>query len=412
MAKRAEVAMTVPRLARRLFGAALLLLAGTAVIGSFGRRVAQPASVAAQTPAPASCTPAQVFAKMTLAQRVGQLFMVGLRSGVADDLAARTDQTITELHAGNVVLYGSTWNAGPVIGRVTDRLTKLAIEANAGVQPFISGNQEGGQAGAFQAFYGQGFSAMPSPIYQAQGNPNLLMEQARVWGVQLSNAGVNLNLAPVLDTVPPGTQIENSPIGYWGREYGFSTDDVTTYGVAFMRGMRAAPIALSIKHFPGLGRVVGNTDFTDQRIIDDQFGGLGDPYLAPYKAAIDAGADFVMMSLAYYPRVDSVQAAFSRTIVTDILRNGLGFQGVIITDDVGQAAAVANRTPAQRALDFFHAGGDMVLTVVPSDIEPMIYATLAEMERDPAFRANIEASVMRVLKSKANYQMLPTKDCG
>src|SRR5690242_5633719 len=84
-----------------------------------------PSALDAQAPAVASCTPAQVFARMTPAQRVGQLFMVGLKSGVSDDVAAQTDQTITELHAGNVVLYGSTWNAGPALGTVTDHLTKL-----------------------------------------------------------------------------------------------------------------------------------------------------------------------------------------------------------------------------------------------------------------------------------------------
>src|SRR5262249_29203803 len=140
---RAEVVVTAPRNARRspfadvrrLIGVALLLLVGTAAIGALGRHLAQPARVAAQMPAATSCTPAQVFARMTLAQRVGQLFMVGLKSGVTDEEAAKTGQTISELHAGNVVLYGSTWNAAPALGQVTDHPTKLPGDANAARPP-------------------------------------------------------------------------------------------------------------------------------------------------------------------------------------------------------------------------------------------------------------------------------------
>jgi beta-N-acetylhexosaminidase len=342
---------------------------------------------------------------MTAEQRVGQLFMVGVQSGASADQTALVNETISTYHAGNVVLYGSDWSSSATVRSVVRPLQKLAQSANMGVQLFVSGNQEGGQWGAFQAFYGQGFSAIPSPITQAQGDPDILQEQARIWGVQLSNAGVNLDLAPVLDTVPPGTAASNDPIGYWGREYGFYPEDVTKYGVAFERGLLAAPIAVSIKHF--LGRVTGNTDFTAEGIVDEQFSGLNDPYLQPYKAGIDAGADFVMMSLAVYPRVDSVAAVFSPAMINGILRDGLGFRGIVITDDVGAAAAVADRAPAQRALDFFRAGGDMILTVQPTDIAPMTQAVLQAMITDAGLAGQIDDSVRRVLETKERYGLLP-----
>lgn len=397
---------------RRALRASAILLAlglGLVTIAAWQPSTRSGRARAAQTDACATQPDnvARVLATLTPTQRVGQLFMVGLKSGATDDEAAKTYETIVDLHAGNVVFYGTGWSSGETVYQATEKLQTLATAANGGIQAYISGNQEGGQWGAFQAFYGPGFSAMPSPITQAQGDPGRLEEQARIWGVQLSNAGINLNLAPVLDTVPPGTAAANSPIGYWGREYGFTPEEVTRYGVTFARGMRAAPLDVAIKHFPGLGRVSGNTDFTAEGDVDEEFSGLDDPYLAPYKAAIDDGVTFVLVSLAFYPKVDSQQTAFSSVILRDILRTGLGFDGVIISDDVGQAAAVADRTPAQRAVDFFSAGGDMLLTVIPSDIGPMTAAVTARATADATFKASIEASVERVLRAKDKAGLLP-----
>jgi beta-N-acetylhexosaminidase len=359
-------------------------------------------------PAPGPGTPPmQPALALSIEQRVGQLFMVGLPSGASDAGAALTNDAITSSHAGSVVLFGSHWNSADSIRVVVGPLQKLARAANGGVGLFVSGNQEGGQAGSFQAFYGDGFSVIPSPIMQAQGDPVLLQAQAQRWGAELLKAGVNLDLAPVLDTVPAGTADSNDPIGHWGREYGFTPGDVQRYGVAFERGMRAAGIAVAIKHFPGLGRVTGNTDFTAEGIVDNTFTGADDPYIQPYKAGIDAGAEFVMMSLASYPRVDPQPAVFSSTMIGGILRGSLGFQKIVISDDVGAAVAVADRPPARRALDFLRAGGDMVLTVQPTDIAPMTRAVLEAVAADAAFAAQIDASVERVLNVKAAYGLLP-----
>jgi beta-N-acetylhexosaminidase len=170
--------------------------------------------------------------------------------------------------------------------------------------------------------------------------------------------------------------------------------------------MRRGGIAICIKHFPGLGRVTGNTDFTADGTVDEQFSGVDDPYLLPFQAGIDAGAEFVMMSLAIYPRVDRREAAFSSVLMQDILRDALGFESVIVTDDVGAAEAVAYLSPAERAVDFLRAGGDMVLTVQPSDIALMTDAVLSEMQADPDFAARVDASVERILRVKSWFGLL------
>ncbi|HVC31414.1 MAG TPA: glycoside hydrolase family 3 N-terminal domain-containing protein, partial [Steroidobacteraceae bacterium] len=322
------------------------------------------------------------LAGLTLEQQIGQLFMVGLNSDAPEAVAAQTSDAITYLYAGSVVLFGGGWSSSTLISSTVEPLQALAAQANGGAALFVSGNQEGGRWGSVQAFYGAGFSAIPSAVDQGEGDPALLQQQAQTWGTELLSAGVNLNLAPVLDTVPAGTEAANAPIGALGREYGSDPDTVTTYGVAFERGMHAAGVAVAIKHFPGLGRVTGNTDYTNQGIVDGQFSGIGDPYLEPYTAGINAGAEFVMISLATYPRVDTLPAVFSSTIINGILRSGLGFGNIVLSDDLGLAVAVADRSPADRALGFLRAGGDMVLTVVPSDIAPMASAVFDAVQAD------------------------------
>src|SRR5207237_6117399 len=125
---------------------------------------------------------------------------------------------------------------------------------------------------------------------------------AAEWGRELVSAGVNLNFAPVMDVVPPGADAQNQPIGALRREFGH--DPVTTgrHGAAFIRGMESARVATSAKHFPGLGRVVGNTDFTAQ--VVDTATAPNDPYLRSFRSAIRAGVPFVMVALATSTRSD------------------------------------------------------------------------------------------------------------
>jgi beta-N-acetylhexosaminidase len=394
------------RVCLRLLGAALLSgLFPAPAAGVQPRSFPDACSLAAQDVADWVST---VAAALSQARQIGQLFMVGLQSGAG---TTAVDDAMTRLYAGNVVLFGTGWTSAARVSAATTWLQSEAQAANGGVGAFLAGNQEGGQQGTFQAFYGPGFDSIPSAVEQGQMDPDALEQAAWRWGAQLFNAGVNLDLAPVLDTVPAGTELQNAPIGYWGRQLGSDPQSVAEHGVAIIRGLRAGGVAVAPKHFPGLGRVSGNTDFTAQGTIDPYFSGLGDPYVAPYRAAVNAGAEFMMVSSALYPRVDDQRAMFSSVVITTLLRQGLGFDGVVISDDVGAAAAVADLTPAQRALAFFRAGGDMVLTVQPSDIEPMTAATLQAMQADPIFAQQIQASLTRVLTAKARAGLLPA-DCG
>jgi beta-N-acetylhexosaminidase len=217
-----------------------------------------------------------------------------------------------------------------------------------------------------------------------------------------------MNLAPVMDTVPgPRAAQHNPPIGRYHREFGVTPKVVGRHGVAFLRGMSDGHVVPTAKHFPGLGRVRGNTD--TRAGVTDHVTRRHDPYLRPFRAAVDAGVPAVMMSTAYYTHLDPTwPAAFSPFVVGAVLRGDLGFRGVVISDDLARAQQVASFTPAGRALRFIGAGGDIVLVVDPDPLPAMYDAVLARARTSATFRAKVDASALRVLRAKDRQGLLPT----
>ncbi len=336
---------------------------------------------------------AGVLARMTLEQRVGQLFMVGTPATYADPTVANE---ISTRHIGNVVLTSRSYQGIAATARVVNLLqARTTPGATAGVPLFAATDQEGGQV---QVLNGPGFSPIPPALTQGTFQPVVLRSYAYNWGRQLRAAGVNVDLGPVLDTVPgPGSY--NPPIGAYQREFGYSPAVVASHGSAFVRGMTDADVATTIKHFPGLGRVNANTDTSSG--VTDYVTTRGDSYIAAFGTAINAGTPFVMMSTAYYARMDPHNpAAFSPAIIDQVLRGDLHFQGVVVSDDLGGARQVAAWSPAQRAVLFVAAGGDMVLTVDPSVLPSMYDTVLAFARVNPAFRARVNQSAFRILTAK------------
>lgn len=354
------------------------------------------------TPKPVTCIDKAV-AGMSQAQQVGQLFM---SSAGSTAVTSAQSAAITGGHVGSVFLKGHTTSGSATVKHVTDQLDKLVPKVNgATVRMLISTDQEGGKV---QVLGGPGFSTIPSALQQGKLAPATLQGDAATWGRQLRSAGLTMNLAPVADTVPPDLVNVNAPIGKFQREYGTTPSVVATHSTAFLRGMLQSGVLTSAKHFPGLGRVTGNTDFTHG--VTDSTTTRHDAFLAPFRSAIAAGTPFVMVSSAIYSKIDPHnQAAFSSTIMRGMLRGDLGFQGAIISDDLGAAAAVSDRTPAQRAVDFFKAGGNLLLTVVPSDIAPMTQAVLTRLPSDAALRSAVSDSLRRVLAAKQRAGLLT---CG
>jgi beta-N-acetylhexosaminidase len=350
------------------------------------------------TPPPPSC-PTQIFSRMTQAQRVGQLFLVG----IAGDPIAEVAQAVTTYHFGSL-LFGTDTTAGVTgIRQVTREIQSLASSyATARVRFFIAANQEGGEV---QNLQGPGFADIPPALDQGTLTPADLEREAADWGSELSSAGVNLNLAPVMDVVPPGTASQNQPIGALQREFGDAPAVVAEHGVAVIRGMRRAGVATTAKHFPGLGRVGGNTDLTAG--VVDTITTPDDPYLQTFQAAIDAGVPLVMVALAIYTRIDPGHlAVFSPRVMRVMLRQQMHFRGVIISDDLGVAAAVADIPATARGIDFLAAGGDMITSESLTAATAMDAAILERAAVDPAFRAVVNSAVMYILSAKQAYHLL------
>jgi beta-N-acetylhexosaminidase len=306
--------------------------------------------------------------------------------------------------------FGSVWfteksSAGTTKIRGVSRSVQSLAAVTGGIRFFVAANQEGG---LIQSLTGTGFSTIPAADQQGKIDPATLQIDAERWGRELAAAGVNFDFAPVFDVVPAGTEANNKPIGALHREFGSDGQTVADHGLAFVHGMARAGIVTSAKHFPGLGRVQGNTD--DVSNVVDNVTTLSPSDLFPFQQAIDGGVPFVMVALATYSRIDPAHlAALSPIVLQQVLRNRLHFRGVILSDDLGATAAVKSIPPGARALDFLSAGGDMIISKTIASAVSMSDAIVTRMKTDAAFSARVKDAVLRVLKSKQAAGLLP---CG
>ncbi|GAA2736986.1 glycoside hydrolase family 3 protein [Pedococcus aerophilus] len=322
--------------------------------------------------------------------------MVGLQpTGSSTRLAAQ----VKAQHLGGVIYLGG-WSGGTAsMARISARLQK-----GGGGSLLIAADQEGGQV---QQLKGPGFSQMPSA--RAQSDKGTKAEEANVreWSQELAKAGVTINLAPVADTVPTSIGAANQPIGRYRRDFvPGSAKGNATYVAAFVRGSLAADVIPTVKHFPGLGRVTGNTDLTTVGTTDSTTD-VGDPYLQPFEAGIEAGAPVVMVSSARYPKLDAEnRAMFSSKVIDGLLRDDLGYDGVVITDDVGAAKAVQGVPVGDRATRFIAAGGDIVLTADADQAATMLKAIARKRAASATFATQVDTAAARVLDLKADSGLL------
>ncbi|MCF3140276.1 glycoside hydrolase family 3 protein [Paenarthrobacter sp. AR 02] len=362
---------------------------------------ARPSAPAAPAPAPqpSTGTPSaaeQQLATLDVEQRVGQLFMVAAKATGAEPA---TMAALNKYHVGNVYLSGRSKAGTATTASVVSALTGTVSAATTGGLPLsVATDQEGGFV---QVLSGPGFSQIPAALVQAGAGPTKLRADAAVWGKELRSVGVNVNLAPVLDTVTsPEFAPSNAPIGHFQRQYGFTPHDVSVLGNAFADGMKDAGVAPVVKHYPGLGRVVPNTDVSSE--VRDTSTTSNDPALEPFQAAIKGGARWVMVSNAYYDKIDPANIApFSPTIMDTMLRTDAGFTGIVLSDDLCSAAQLEAWSDADRALNFFAAGGTMLVCADPARIPTMHQAVVQKAQSDPAFRAKVDAAVLTILRVKA-----------
>jgi beta-N-acetylhexosaminidase len=364
-----------------------------------------PANTPTSTPTPSS-TPTktsscidQKLQSLTLRQQAAQLIMTGIS---ANGMTSAQRPVVQKQKPGGLLLLG---NGGSLSHTRTATSAASTAATVQGIRPLMAADQEGGQ---IQRLKGSGFDRIPAATVQGTWSSSKLTAQAQDWGSQLKQAGVNVNLAPVADVVPDSLKSQNAPIGSLDREYGNTPAEVGPPVRAFVTGMRAAGVMTAVKHFPGLGRVRGNTDFSSG--VVDTVTVRGDADLKPYADGIKAGTSMVMVSTVTYSKIDSKnRAVFSPTVIQTMVRGDLGWSGVVITDDVGAAAEVASVPAGQRATRFVAAGGDIVINATAGLTATMVSALVAKAQEDKAFAAKLTSSVRRVLTLKQEHGLV---SCG
>lgn len=352
------------------------------------------------TTAPSSESPGpedvveDVLAGLDRRAQVAQLFVAGVP---LDDLGS--GDALAGSGVGGLFLAGRSQAPAAELAGTSARWQDLA----PGPGLWIAADQEGGEV---QSLQGPGFERLPSALDQAALPTPELAALAERTGTALSGAGLNLNLAPVADVVPPGTEDANEPIGAHDRHYGSTPESVSAAVSTVMTAWDRAGVTPTLKHFPGLGRVLENTDTSAG--VTDPVTTADDPQVGLFGDLAGSPADpFVMVSSATYPQLDPAErAAFSPVVVTGLLRERLGFDGVVISDDLGGARAVRDVPPGERAVRFLAAGGTLVLTVDPALVPEMIDAVLRRSEADPAFAATVDDAVRTALLAKERAGLL------
>ena len=332
------------------------------------------------------------IARMSLPEKVGQLLMVSFY-GSGDN--SRIRSLITRDHVGNLVLVGTDAQNPAELAALTADLQGLTRASNDGIPALIGVDQEGGDVESLLS----GFTLFPNPMaLGATGSQDLARQEGRAMGEEMRAAGINLDLAPVLDV---NTNPANPVIGL--RSLGDRESLVSELGAAYIAGLHDAGILAVVKHFPGHGatsqdsHVVLPVDSRDRATIEATD-------LPPFEAAIGSGVDAVLVAHVSYPALDpsSLPASLSPTIITGLLRGQLGWDGVVLSDDLGMRAVSADRTPGQLAIAAIGAGDDLLIyTTSEPEIEQASAALIDAVRSGRISEQRLDDSVRRVLQLKA-----------
>jgi beta-N-acetylhexosaminidase len=235
------------------------------------------------------------------------------------------------------------------------RLNELTAEIRraAGRPVLIGIDQEGGTRFALQ----EPFTAWPSAAELGRVGDIALVEQvARAMASELRAAGCNLNFAPMLDlNVNPESPVTKD------RSFGADPKLVAKMGVAFNRGLRAGRVLSCAKHFPGHGDTLVDPHH-DLPVFAGTMGRLESAELVPFAAAVAAGVPLIMTAHILLPQIDPQQpASLSRKMLDGILRRQMGFDGLILADDLGMGAIARRRGPGEAAVETLLAGTDIAM---------------------------------------------------
>lgn len=355
---------------------------------------APPTATATPAPAPspspaATCTTTAVLATWSVRRLAEQTVVVPVDES---DVAAVEPEVAAG--AGGVLLFGSV--APPDLGA---SLAALSRGAPDNLAPLVMSDEEGG---AIQRMANLAGTMPAAREMGATMTPAQIQALAAQVGQRMRAAGVGMDLAPVLDLDAGEGPNESDADGT--RSFSVVPDVATADGLAFAAGMESAGVVPVVKHFPGLGGASGNTDAMPASTLPWdvlQTGGL-----TPFTAAVRARVPAVMVTDATVPGLTTLPASLSPAVITGVLRNRLGFGGLVLTDTLSAVSvSAAGYSVAAAAAAALAAGADMVLfngdaAAVPSLASQTVQRIVDAVSSGALSRSRLEDAVLHVLATK------------
>lgn len=347
--------------------------------------------VAIETPKQASVS--ETIKNMSIDEKLGQMIFAGISGKEIDEGAERL---IEEYKVGGIIVNGKNI--------ATPKQTVAYINAlkslnNLNKIPLFFGiDQEGGRIAKLPG------DLMPMPTNLEIGqknNPSLSFEIGSLLGKLVKAYGFNINFAPVLDV---NSNPDNPVIG--DRSFGDNPNLVSELGIETMKGLKSESVIPTIKHFPGHGDTSVDSH-VELPTVQKSLAELEKLELIPFREAIVAGADIVMVAHILLPKVDpDYPSSMSKNIITDLLRDKLEFNGVVITDDMTMEAIAGNFDLGRAAVTSVQAGSDIIMVAHGNDNMIKVISALKEaVENGEIEEERINESVTRILQLKANYDL-------
>ena len=346
---------------------------------------------------------------LPLEQQVGQFFFIGL-SGTELDADARA--LIQEVQPGGVIIFGRNVGSPQQLRELLDGVREL-VPTN----PLLGVDQEGGLVDRLRKI----FTPMPSArTIRQHGDLAGSRELGRITGEALRLLGFNMNFAPVMSIMTDERDLLSN--GLYSRSFGRSPGEVLGYTTVYLRGLQETGIVACLKHFPGIG--AGEVDSHEQMpMVSLSHDDLMAQDLAPYIELFQRKDDrvrCVMVSHGGFPNIDIIKgvtggllepASLSHNIVTNLLRDELGYQHLVVTDDLEMGAIAKHCEIEAAVVRAFLAGNDMMLICAHPDTIRRGYQSLLGVARDGRLpKDRVRASLKRIAALKAIAKQPPAFD--
>ncbi|HEY4602039.1 MAG TPA: beta-N-acetylhexosaminidase [Cerasibacillus sp.] len=319
----------------------------------------------------------------TLREKIAQLMMVGFHGKTP---SKQILNLIEKEKIGSVILFARNIGSQDETKALTMQLQQTAKDAQHPFPLLIAIDQENGIVSRLN----EENTVFPgNMLLGACDDTDLTYEISRATALELKTLGINMNLAPVLDV---NHNPKNPVIGV--RSYGEQVDHVSNHGRAFIKGHQDEHVLTSGKHFPGHGNTSVDSHLA-LPIVDSSREDLFHHEIAPFHTAIKHGLNSVMVNHVYYKAFEeeAVPATLSKTVITDLLREELQFNGVVVTDCLEMKAISDTVTTPEGAVQAIQAGADLLIVSQTYDVQ------MATLDRIEQAVINGEISVERINQS-------------